>query len=249
MKKRLQVIISLALAVCMALLIIPAFAKEAAEQITAVYRNIKLVVDGVLVEPKDANGNVVEPFIYNGTTYLPVRAVATAFEKDVAWDGENAIVYLGGKVDKPAKELTVWNRSYLECSNNDMMSMYEDNGIGYIKLDYRWNSSQWEQLSNGRFFHAFTVSYPVNTLAKTFSGTYYVEGGQAREGVLKVLNSNGKVLYQSPIMRNGVTPIDFEVNIENEIAIEIVIEETVNGAYSSNIRHYIKNPIFVSSDY
>ncbi|MGN1098150.1 MAG: stalk domain-containing protein, partial [Clostridia bacterium] len=92
-------------------------AKEAAESITAVYQNIKLVVDGVLIEPKDANGNTVEPFIYNGTTYLPVRSVAEAFGKEVLWDGENATVFLGSEVDKPAKKLTLWNRSYIECSD------------------------------------------------------------------------------------------------------------------------------------
>lgn len=32
-------------------------------------------VIGVKIEPKDATGETVEPFIYNGTTYLPVRAI------------------------------------------------------------------------------------------------------------------------------------------------------------------------------
>ena len=111
MKKRLQGFLAGAIVASLATAAIPSIAKDAAEQITAVYRNIKLVVDGVTVEPKDANGNSVEPFIYNGTTYLPVRAVATAFNKEVAWDGDNNTVFLGGVVDKPAKELELWNRS------------------------------------------------------------------------------------------------------------------------------------------
>ena len=63
------------------------------------YRDIKLVIDGNLVTPKDAVGNVVEPFIYNGTTYLPVRAVAEAVGKSVDWDGDTSTVYLGGIID------------------------------------------------------------------------------------------------------------------------------------------------------
>ena len=66
----------------------------------AVYKNIrvqycgiKLVVDGQTVIPKDANGKVVEPFIYNGTTYLPVRAVGNAVDKKVKWDGNSKTVY------------------------------------------------------------------------------------------------------------------------------------------------------------
>lgn len=63
--------------------------------ITVQYSGIKLVVDGVEVTPKDANGTTVEPFIYNGTTYLPVRAVGSAIGKQVTWDGGSQTVYLG----------------------------------------------------------------------------------------------------------------------------------------------------------
>lgn len=59
------------------------------------YLDIKLVVNGKEVTPKDVNGNVVEPFAYNGTTYLPVRAVGEALGKTVRWDGETKTVHLG----------------------------------------------------------------------------------------------------------------------------------------------------------
>lgn len=65
------------------------------KNITVQYDNIKLVIDGVTITPKDANGTVVEPFIYNGTTYLPVRAVGNAIGKQVSWDGKTKTVYLG----------------------------------------------------------------------------------------------------------------------------------------------------------
>lgn len=75
------------------------FAKPIEQTITAVYDSIKIYVDGVRIEPKDANGNVVEPFTYNGTTYLPVRAIANAIGKDVEWDSNTNSVYLGKKPD------------------------------------------------------------------------------------------------------------------------------------------------------
>ena len=59
------------------------------------YLDIKLVVNGKEVTPKDVNGNVVEPFAYQGTTYLPVRAVGEALGKTVRWDGETKTVHLG----------------------------------------------------------------------------------------------------------------------------------------------------------
>ncbi len=72
-----------------------AASKKRTETIDVHYNDIKIVVDGVTINPTDVNGNIVEPFIYNGTTYLPVRAVGNAFGKYVDWDGVNKVVYLG----------------------------------------------------------------------------------------------------------------------------------------------------------
>ena len=71
------------------------FAQNLEKTVNAVYNNIKLVINGAEVTPKDANGNTVEPFIIDGTTYLPVRAVAGALGQSVDWDGETNTVYIG----------------------------------------------------------------------------------------------------------------------------------------------------------
>ena len=42
----------------------------------------------------DANGNYVEPFIIDGTTYLPVRGIASALGLNVGWDGATKTVLL-----------------------------------------------------------------------------------------------------------------------------------------------------------
>lgn len=73
------------------------FSQPITKTIEATYENIKIYVDGNLISPKDANGNSVEPFMSNGTTYLPVRAVAKALGKDVSWDDASKSVYLGAK--------------------------------------------------------------------------------------------------------------------------------------------------------
>ncbi len=67
-------------------MVIPAFAATA-KQLTAQYNDIKITLNGHTVKPEDAYGNVVEPFIVDGTTYLPVRAVANALGLAVNWDG------------------------------------------------------------------------------------------------------------------------------------------------------------------
>ena len=92
--KRMRKIL-VAVLCCSLALVTVAYATNATKTIQAAYRNIKLVIDGVPVTPRDSNGNVVEPFIYNGTTYLPVRAVGEALGKEVSWDGNTNTVYVG----------------------------------------------------------------------------------------------------------------------------------------------------------
>lgn len=70
---------------------------------------IRIVIDGKEFTCTDVNGAVVQPMIYNGTTYIPVRAVSTAFGKAVYWDDEEYTVYLGkmdGKLKEPTVKLT-----------------------------------------------------------------------------------------------------------------------------------------------
>lgn len=58
------------------------------------YNDIKVTLDGTNVTLADANGNLVEPFVIDGTTYLPVRAISSALGLEVGWDGETSTVIL-----------------------------------------------------------------------------------------------------------------------------------------------------------
>ena len=98
MKNRIQGII-IGFLVAALLLGGTALAIVGTKNITVTYRDIKLVVDGKEVIPRDVNGNVVEPFIYEGTTYLPIRAISQALGKPVDWDNPTSTVYVGEKPD------------------------------------------------------------------------------------------------------------------------------------------------------
>ena len=63
-------------------------------QKTLNYNDIKITLDGEELIPCDASGNYVEPFIIDGTTYLPVRGVASAMRLDVGWDQATRTVLL-----------------------------------------------------------------------------------------------------------------------------------------------------------
>jgi hypothetical protein len=69
-----------------------AFASVGAYPLMASFADIRIFVDGKQVDPKDASGVSAEPFIINGTTYLPVRAVAEALGMEVSWDNASKSV-------------------------------------------------------------------------------------------------------------------------------------------------------------
>ncbi len=70
------------------------FASNVKDTVQRTFRDIKITMNGTTVNPTDANGKTVEPFIIDGTTYLPVRAVSNALGANVDWDGETSTVIL-----------------------------------------------------------------------------------------------------------------------------------------------------------
>jgi len=75
-------------------LIVPVFAAHTRKQLNADYMDIKIVINGEEITPRDPNGNIFEPFVVDGTTYLPVRAVCEAIGYNVEWDGTTKTVYI-----------------------------------------------------------------------------------------------------------------------------------------------------------
>lgn len=230
------------------------FAEDISKTINAVYMNVKLVVDGIQIEPKDANGNYVEPFIYNGTTYLPVRAVGEAFGKDVSWDGDTATVYIGGEVKKPAKDVLFSEKPYIECSNagefDGGKSFGNDihNYIGFIISPYGRKDKT--LLDNGRCRAESYVVYPLNGLAKKVKGSFIAprESSWRPETQMKFYDESGKLLYQSPIMIPSTAPIDFEFDVTGCINLKVEGIATTGNSYSDTYC-MISDFTIVTTDY
>jgi hypothetical protein len=110
---------------------------------------IKIIINNELIIMKDANGNIVLPISYNGSTYVPVRAISELYTKEVNWDGNNNTVYLGIKpdiyegneisfIDAYINEGLSFNEYTIDNNKqNEFGTLYIKQGIGYINsLEY-----------------------------------------------------------------------------------------------------------------
>lgn len=226
------------------------FAENATKQINAVYRNIKLVVDGATVEPKDSNGNAVEPFIFNGTTYLPVRAVGEAFDKEVEWDGDTNTVYIGGRVNKPAKEVFLYDKPYLEVGDSNGFKVEGNDKLNTIQLSSPVTSRT--ILSNDRELHSNYVVYPLNTTATKFKATLTSPIGSGKPELVYKLYGDGQLLYTSPKFTPSTASLPIEVDVSGVIQLKIELEyetELVGAVGMYNYSRGLENARILTTDF
>lgn len=186
-----------------------------------VANGIKIVIDGQKVNPTDANGNTVEPIIYNGTTYLPVRAVANAFGKAVYWDGPNYTVYLGdmdGKLEYPSKEISnddSIGSGWFNASGDRLKDNYGNRYSRAICSTY--SDNDFEVLCNYKYSKLKGTIYIVNGFSSDYSGQI-------------VIKTDGKTVYTSSELDKRSAPINLDVNITGCNDLEIIC--TGDIAYS-----------------
>lgn len=190
------------------------YAASTTKTIEALYNNIKIYVDGIKIDPKDAAGNAVEPFIYNGTTYLPVRAVGEAIGKTVTWDGTTQSVYLGEipgttqswmDVCKPYEYINA--TEYLISDSNTFTMSGINYTNGFTMTDFISKSEVFFNL-NGRFD---SVSFKVGHVDGTDTGdrklNIFIDGNLVKS---ETLTYNGGIKTIT-LPLNGAMHLRFEI--------------------------------------
>lgn len=200
------------------------------DYIEAVYNDIKIVVDGQQITPTDGNGKVVEPFISYGTTYLPVRAVANAFGKEVDWDAETNTVTLGAKSFDWLDQMGYFEYDNSHSPDSSMQPISSDttanDGTKYNRgLRFGLDCSPYWKYDDGTIDNYQTVSYKLDKKYKTFSGTFCSYGNNSSdEPVIVRIYGDDKELYTSPLITYGTKATPFEIDISNNSLLTIKVE-------------------------
>lgn len=203
------------LAVLLTQIVLPAGAALAGKTIQ-VFTGVDIYVDDVKLEPKDVNGNPVEVFVYNGTTYLPVRAVGEAVGKVIQWEGKTNSVYLGKhRGETPA----VWLQD-LDYFTGDRLKVYEnkqDNMGDFHTYAINCDDIRNVYMLNGQYSKLTGVFF------QTYENRYYT----SVKATLSIYG-DGELLY-SGTMAGGIKPTEFSVDLTGVLELKIV---TDNAAFT-----------------
>ncbi len=205
-----------------------AYGSQGQKSINVLYDDIKIIIDGIEYTPRDANGAVVEPFVYNGTTYLPVRGVAGAFGKEVEWDPQSSKVYLGDRDFDWLDQMGYVD--YETTSTKDSLTSVEkgtkaDDGIVYDRgISFCSSLQNVNKLNDGTYESYQEVSYLLNREYKTFEGTLCsLDSTDKCHGIIKMYG-DGELIYTSPPMAKGTKSTDFDLDVSDYKILKIRYE-------------------------
>lgn len=213
------------------------FAESITKQLNAVYSDIKLVVNGQTVTPKDSNGKVVEPFIVDGTTYLPVRAISQALGQAVKWDGKTSTIYIGA--NEEIGQPTIWLKDMNPMVGK--MNSYKPEIIDNLGKSY----NNYVEVSGS------SITFPLNNQYSKFTGTFVLTE-RAKDTYTSQrfkVYLDDELFYTSDDLTAGSFPIDFEIDIKGALKMRIDLEwDYDSSAYGKGHTPGTYYPI-LASDY
>lgn len=199
------------------------FGESIEKTIKVVYMGTKVYVNGKLADLKDAQGNKVEPFAYNGTNYLPVRAISEALKQNVDWDPKNNAIWIGQRPDIGSPNIWLSDLDYFAKNGNFRFGkvdkeVFKDNA-GNAYQDVFWFNGWGFKDSGDRS----SITYLLNGKYKRFKATYvlpYENKDDTYKCVLRIYGDD-EVLYTSQEMTAGSLPENIDLDVSNVIKLTI----------------------------
>lgn len=207
---------------------IPSALAAAGMKIT-VYPGVSIYMDDVKLDPTDANGKPVEAFIYNGTTYLPVRAVSKALDYVIQWDGSTKSVYIGKHAsDKPAAWLSQLDYFSGTANGSFYTAASEKDNTGATHYNCITRSFTRTYLLNGQYSRITGILY------QTYDDrSGYVSNNKGNKGVF--IYGDGELLYAyaPESSDDGMKPVSFNVPLDGVLELKVVFQSDTH--YSNTL--------------
>ncbi len=178
MKKYISFLVILILVLCLSSVSLAADIETKA----ILNRNVSIVYNNELKEFSDVNGVKVYPLTYQGTTYLPIRAISALFSIPVDWNGTERIVLLGsGDVSKS----TVKTISEFVTGDNEEVSLILSESIS---IQYNGVTQVFTDVNGTRVYplnYRDTTYLPVRAISNMYGATVDWDGVNQRITLVK----------------------------------------------------------------
>lgn len=243
MKTR-KTFITLAIALALVCgMVIGANAADTLKEISA-YLNYDITIkyNGEVQNLTDAGGNRVYPITYNGTTYLPVRAVSNMLGIGVDWDGATQTVLLG-KAESTVNLMETYKPYTKYQSVSRVISDWHDGPIFYQKSTTPENiggetASSWLNLYNPKNNWAedsntLLCSFNIGGKYKTLTFKAYTN----EDATLTVKGDNDSLLGEFKLAA-GQTPQTFTIDLLNTTQLTFLLNNGVE-TYGIDIETYV----------
>lgn len=131
------------------------FADSISKQIEVFYGTVqKIVIDGVDRTPTEQ-----KPFVFEGTTYVPLRYVSEALGKPVDWDGKTGTAYIGS-LPNEIVYLTDIKPYAFSNSMIEYSAKYDDNSMTMAGKSYiKGLQTKSFSIDSGQFFYNLDGKY------------------------------------------------------------------------------------------
>ena len=184
-----------------------------------VYPGVSIFIDDQKLNPTDVTGKPVEVFNYNGTVYLPVRAVSEALDQPVQWDGSTRSVYVG-------KHASTTPAAYL--SQMDYFSGTSDN-------QFYTATTEKDNMGNTHTYcitRTFERTYLLNGQYSRLTGTLYQTYDQRSTGVRLddqgvEIYGDGKLLFTKVYWKDdtGIQPTTFDIDLTGVLELKVIFAD------------------------
>lgn len=197
------------------------YAKSENVNLEVMYRNIKLIVKGKEVQfGKDLQGNEIEPFIHEGVTYLPVRAVAEALGENVEWDQDNYTVIIGGEPKQQSvPKNTEGAKPFLEN-----IEAYSSRRMAFRKVDLAGKDYDLGMETVGFYSAEHFALFNLEGKYNLLTGIVGIDAFNETPVTVKFLGDD-KVIHEMKV-KGGDLPKDFAIDVSNVHKLEIRIDPT-----------------------
>jgi foldase protein PrsA len=201
----------LVVGLCLGSLIASSVAYASGSQIEVYFKQLKYMFDGVEKKPTQGQG-----FIYDGTTYVPLRFVGEALGKEVHWDDANQTVWIG------------------EQKIADPVAVYKDGTISQAEYD---NFLAIMQLYNPAYSSSLTdPAFKKSMLNQEITNKIIAERGRALDAIsYKDIAAQHLSQLKQDFAKAYSGQITWEQRISNLKLTDAIIQDNIEQSLYDNV--------------